>query len=334
MQVSQPSKLCKALMAMGCLACSARAVAMLLFHFEMVKPLPTYLMFVLDATALNCLAALPITSRHDDIMSMDDPITHGWALVAETTSQALKPVDRCILLLMTFGPVLYLWCLPLLTRIDMGPCSEHWQQQPYGCAFAYRCDKYPSCDRLGESVSDLICTPQASGAMAITFFGPFLRAWAVMERLHWQQMWAFSTLMVFYVGFVGFLSLPWTKKENHKVHFLFVGSFCSAVLIHGYFLLTKLLESDERRFKTMAFLVVGVICLFGVGIVDLLTEKENPMKVDIQHKTPWLFWSFETAGLSVVLLFPWFWQPSLREDHVDACGGIDSNTATNYKPLA
>merc|ERR1712135_256599 len=120
----------------------------------------------------------------------------------------------------TLLPVVYVLSLPKLAKTG----------------FANECKDFPDCYGTGPSVSSFICTPQATGAMAATFFYPSLNMWLNAEYVR-SEPFVYPTLVAFQLCFGLFLTLP--VESVPDLHAFAVNFFCLFGLCHYASLLRR-----------------------------------------------------------------------------------------------
>lgn len=184
-------------------------------------------------------------------------------------------------LLGTAAPVVYIWSLPLLRMTG----------------FAHECTNWPDCDGTGPSVSSFICTPQATGAMAATFFYPCLHMWLNAQQT--PQCWAYLTLIGFQFWFGMFLVLP--VEYVPDAHAFAVNNFCLCGLLH-YGIVSKQCAA-RRLYRCGSMLALGVVSYMGVFVLVVISS----LNKNVLFSVRWLFFIFEASGLSSMAVFPMLW---------------------------
>jgi len=147
-----------------------------------------------------------------------------------------------------------------------------------------------------KSVSDMICTPQATGAMAAVFFYPCLNSWMNTLELRHRDKRLSATLIGFQVCFGGFLTCPVNRVE--PLHGCFVALFGTLALAHCWFMLDYCARSRRTCCRRALGCAVGA---FTVMPVFFLLQLFNPSRF-----MP-LFYLAECFGLTAIVLFTQLW---------------------------
>mmetsp|Transcript_33004 Transcript_33004/g.77128 ORF Transcript_33004/g.77128 Transcript_33004/m.77128 type:complete len:464 (-) Transcript_33004:58-1449(-) len=243
-----------------------------------------YLGYVLQASGVTC-AVLLAQFLHTEVFAeqVEQP--------AEST-----PKGHYTLILWSLGmlPVIYVWSLMPLASWKPGG----------GVTFARHCRLYPDCSPFGVgiSVSDFICTPQATGAMAAVFFWPMVHMWSMMTRHCGEDNYSLRRLLGFYLCFGSFLSNPVIHRPC--LHFVSVLLFSTFAMWH-YVVLLGICKPEKLQ-CCVVLLILGCLAFLGVSAVIALSLFQS--LTGGQPVPEKLFYFFEAAGLSVMCIFPWTWQ--------------------------
>lgn len=270
-----------------------------------LEHLPYWLPFALEVVALGCLALVPAQTfefTRTTTLARSNSLTY--------VQEHVGSLSGFFITLAMLAPTVYVWSLPYLAEVSLEHCPEEWASS-WGCFFAHKCENYPHCGITGMAVSNFICTPQATGAMAAVFFSPLVHAWSIMERHHWdEKLWDFSTLMVFYLFFGAFLTCPINHWWTKPIHLAAVGTFCLAGLAHSKILLDRTGASGESRDRSLQVMFwLSTLGVFLVGVTKFvqLTLKFTTGSHFVSEQYPHLFWAEECLGLSAISIFPWLW---------------------------
>ena len=197
---------------------------------------------------------------------------------------------------MAFGtalPIVFVWSLPLLASFDV---------------YVHRCNDFPHCRSVysghcsGESVSDMTCTPAATGLMAATFFWPIMHLWMSGAQLPDSRV-AYVLIVMFQIFFSLFLTAPVVYVA--KIHSVVVSLFCLCAVLHLGFMIWECLQ---RRFlrcvvclTVASCMLASIVCIQAAAQLDKRFFERGPVHA-------WCFYVCEATGLSAVALFPGIWR--------------------------
>lgn len=177
----------------------------------------------------------------------------------------------------TLFPILYVWCTPLLANIGF-------------------CNKNKSL--LGNTLSNYIATPQATGMMAVSYYSVsnimmskrFYRAFAVPSGAEK----GFYISGIFYEIFFGmFLCSPVTYYPT--IHYVSVGGFVCCAYIHLIYLEYSPFFKNTWPLSLATLKSIGTLSLIGISVTSMIVRV-----VPIPN---YLFFVFECIGLSSFILF-------------------------------
>lgn len=190
-----------------------------------------------------------------------------------------------ILMLQVFSvmaPIIFVWNLPRLVRWRFANgCGANW----------------PSCCETGVSISWMIATPQATGAMACTFFYPMLYLW-FEEHLVEKCPRAFRSLVAFQILFGVFLLTPTTVYED--VHFYCRDAMALAAIVH-YTIMLKFTRKHKLRCSEVLLALTSICFALMIMLPKIINMQRYPL----------LYWKIESFALSGAAFFPFLWHRKL-----------------------
>jgi hypothetical protein len=194
--------------------------------------------------------------------------------------------NKYIILILCFIPVLYIWALPLLSKINF---SED------GCYYGIQAQNEKDKDycQLGHSISAYISNPQATGAMAFVFSFPIIIMW-----LYKPPEIYIAPLSIFTVFFGLFLICSVTF--NIYAHLITVFIFCFAAIFHFILFAISPCVKIHRIYGFLIF--VSIVCFVALIILGIIFMK-HINKQDKPLKNTYWVWIFECIGLSSLILF-------------------------------
>jgi len=229
-----------------------------------------------ECCGLTCMAVLSL------VWCMEDVEKEGeHYIIYDPVNLAERIIGSCL-------PIAYVWSLPHLSTLGFAaPCSDKWI-----------CGK----DSFGTSISNMITTPQATGAMAAVFFYPQLYSWLHIKKVGKAGRATWAALIATQISFGLFLSFPVSYAPH--IHVLFTLSFCFSNCIFNY----KLLQADtneERRKRCKPLLGLAIISLSASLLVWCTGHWWG--RDFIKDNCPWLLWAAQSVGFTAMALLPVCW---------------------------
>ena len=226
---------------------------------------------------------------------------------------------KVLLVISAVVPILYIWSLPLLSKIGytQSTCTGPAAKRTHGCAA--RCDDAEAQYRenpgspkplfvCGDSISNFIATPQANGAMALAFSLPIGVMWLHATSynksgIHFKNK---PHLFAFTVSFLLFLCFPVTFNDN--LHIASVGALqlaTTALFVREY--------TGGRRTKNPAYhhdkslarklmtiIILGMLSSTVLMCMLLYSRHTNEL---IETVPRWFFWAMECVALTAVVIY-------------------------------
>lgn len=153
------------------------------------------------------------------------------------------------------------------------------------------------------SVSNYICTPHATGAMAAVFFFPCIHAWQNAMQLEEEDFRVKAALILFQAGFGCFLSCPDIYVPH--THVFFVLSFSISGLVYC----GLMRKHCRQREKPVCNVLFGVALSAFAALPPIGTIGALNHDFLVTH-APWAFYVGECTGLTAMVLFAFVWQRS------------------------
>merc|ERR1712232_1432899 len=152
----------------------------------------------------------------------------------------------------------------------------------------------------GESVSNMISSAGATGAMASAFFWPCMHLWMPGVQALDSKM-AYCLLGAFQMCFGLFLMAPVIYLPN--VHALVVALFCVAAVAH---LTYTLWFCAQKKLRYCKYCIVVAVSMIGCLVFITVFESFVPDFPKTSRIGAWWFYVCEAVGLSAIALFPCF----------------------------
>eukprot|EP00401_Gymnodinium_catenatum_P000506 CAMPEP_0117481244 /NCGR_PEP_ID=MMETSP0784-20121206/12802_1 /TAXON_ID=39447 /ORGANISM="" /LENGTH=440 /DNA_ID=CAMNT_0005275699 /DNA_START=6 /DNA_END=1325 /DNA_ORIENTATION=+ len=241
-----------------------------------------WLFFCFQSLSVTALALFPLLWHRD--RALED--RHGLVPIGQSF-YSIGNSSRALRVLGTVFPILYVWSLPVLASHGV---------------FVLRCVGFPQCGGDGESVSSMISTPMATGAMASTFFWPMMHLWMPGAQPPDSRV-AHALLYMFQICFGLFLSAPVSYAP--QFHALVVSLFCCSAVAHLTFMLCHCLR--RKFWLSVGCLVIAILMLMSLAFISFAAQLD-PQFFYRGPAYAWCFYACEAAGLSAVALFPVAWR--------------------------